>query len=89
MPMESYDTQAAAHEVVVLMLAAKFAKDSYSGSVVATRLLDDAHSEFCKNTPQQRDDILKLWTNATPVTDGAHHLHGLLIKDMLLKTDCE
>ena len=82
--MADFDVKQEAHAIVAMVMSARY----YSESAVATKFMDEAHDEFCKNTPDNKQRISDIWTRAQHIKDGSNKELGVKIKGLYLSFDC-
>jgi hypothetical protein len=82
--MADFDVKQEAHAIVAMVESARM----FYSSDVSAKFLEEAHGEFCKNTPENKQGISDLWTRAKHIKDGSGKEIGVKIKDMYLSFDC-
>ena len=84
--MSDFDVKQEAHAIVAMMDGAYHGQNENND--LSHKFLDDAKQEFCKNTPQQRQDILDLWSNAPKFKDGDNHDIGISFRGLYVNLAC-
>jgi hypothetical protein len=84
--MADFDVKQEAHSIVAMMVQARWSSDEDND--LSHKYLDDAKQEFCKNTPEQRQAILDLWTRAPKYKDGENHDIGISFKGLYINLAC-
>ncbi len=85
--MADFDLKAESRNIVGMMWGAW--RYDHTENNLSQNYLEEAKKEFCKNTPEQRRQLLDFWTKAPRYKDGSGKDVAIDFKGMYVNLNCD